>query len=48
MPQLDAAVSRFAYFNTDGSVIQKAAAFEVNDPVLAKKIQDEPFFKVLP
>jgi hypothetical protein len=48
VPGLDAANARSAYFNTDGSLIQKTTAFEVNDPALAKKITDEPFYNQLP
>ncbi|MBV8602838.1 MAG: hypothetical protein JO359_14845 [Candidatus Eremiobacteraeota bacterium] len=48
IPALDAAAARVAYFNTDGSLIKKTTVFEMNDPVIVKKIEAEPFYKVLP
>jgi len=47
-PDLDAAAAETAYFAPDGSVIQKTALFEVNDPAIAKKVADLPFYSVLP
>ena len=47
-PDLDAASAEVAYFGGDGSVIQKPSLFEVNDPALAKKITDLPFYNMLP
>ena len=47
-PGLDAASAEVAYFGSDGSVVQKTSLFEVNDPALAKKITDLPFYNVLP
>lgn len=45
---LGAAGSRTAYFNTDGSIIQKTVTFDMNDPTATKKITSEPFFSTLP
>ncbi len=47
-PGLDAASAEIAYFGSDGSVIQKTSLFEVNDPALAKKVTDLPFYSMLP
>jgi hypothetical protein len=48
VPSLDAAADKVAYYNTDGSLIQKTTTFEVNDPAIAKRIKDLPYYKVLP
>jgi len=48
MPSLDSAADRGAYYNTDGSLIEKTATFEVNDPAIAKRIKELPYFKILP
>lgn len=47
-PELNAAAAEQAYFASDGSLIQKTAGFEVNDPVLAKKVEALPFYKTTP
>ena len=41
----DAAIG---YFTSAGDVIYKSELFELNDPKLAKKISDLPFYKDLP
>ena len=48
VPALDAAAAEQAFYASDGKVIQKTAAFEVNDPALAKKIEALPFYSQLP
>jgi hypothetical protein len=48
VPSLDAAAAEQAYYSSDGKVIQKTAAFETNDPAIAKKIADLPFYSQLP
>ncbi len=48
VPSLDAAGASVAYYNTDGSLIQKTTTFEVNDPLIAKRVKDLPYFKLLP
>jgi hypothetical protein len=48
VPALDAAAAQLAYYGPDGKVIQKTTLFEENDPLVAKKISDLPFFKQLP
>lgn len=48
VPALDATSARKAYYNTDGSLIQKTAAFEVGDPTIAKRVDALPFYKLLP
>jgi hypothetical protein len=45
---LNAASAEQAYFSSDGKIIQKSAAFEENDPAVAKKIQALPFYSQLP
>jgi hypothetical protein len=47
-PNLDAASAETAYYAPDGSLIQKTSLFEVNDPAIAKKVSDLPFYSVLP
>lgn len=47
-PELNAAAAEQAYFASDGSLIQKTAGFEVNDPMLAKKVEALPFYKATP
>ena len=44
----DAAESQKAYYASDGKLIMKTATFEVNDPLVAKKIQNLPYYKNLP
>lgn len=44
----DAASAQQAYFTSDGTLIQKTELFEVNDPAIAKKVSDLPFYKQLP
>jgi hypothetical protein len=48
VPALNAASARQAYFASNGTIIQKSALFEVNDPALAKKIKALPFYNSLP
>ncbi len=43
-----AASAQEAYFASDGTLIAKVGAFEVNDPVIAKTVQALPFYSVLP
>jgi hypothetical protein len=45
---LNAAAAEQAYYSSDGKLIQKSAAFEENDPALAKKVQALPFYSSLP
>jgi hypothetical protein len=45
---LNAAAAEQAYYSTSGKVIQKSAAFEENDPALAKRIEALPFYSSLP
>jgi hypothetical protein len=45
---LNAASAEQAYFSSAGKVIQKSAAFEENDPAVAKKIEALPFYSSLP
>ncbi|HEV3089809.1 MAG TPA: hypothetical protein VGX91_00035 [Candidatus Cybelea sp.] len=47
VPSLAAASAQQAYFASDGTLIQKTALFEENDPQLAKKITTLPFYSVL-
>jgi hypothetical protein len=48
VPALAAASARQAYYASDGTVIQKTAIFEANDPMLAQTIKSLPFYSVLP
>lgn len=48
VPALSAAGAETAFYAPDGAVLQKTAAFEVNDPAIAKKITDLPYYKQLP
>jgi hypothetical protein len=48
VPALDAASAQLAYYNTDGSVIQKSALFEAGDPTIAKRVKALPYFNLLP
>lgn len=48
LPDLDAAAAEVAYYGSDGTLIMKTAAFEVNDPMLAKTVQSLPFYQNLP
>jgi len=45
---LNAASARQAYYNVDGSLIRKSAAFAVDDPSIYKAVRSLPFFKILP
>jgi hypothetical protein len=47
-PDLAAASAQQAYYSSDGTVLQSTALFEVNDPMIAKKIEALPFYSVLP
>jgi hypothetical protein len=48
LDNLNAAGAEQAYYSPDGKVIQKTAAFEQNDPALAKKVEALPFYSSLP
>jgi hypothetical protein len=48
IPDLAAASAQQACFASDGTLIQKTALFEENDPQLAKRIEALPFYSVLP
>lgn len=48
VPALSAASAKQAYYASDGTIIQKTALFEVNDPAIAKKVKALPFYSVLP
>ena len=48
VPSLNGADAAIGYFTPGGSVIFKSQLFEVNDPKLAKKISELPFYKELP
>jgi hypothetical protein len=45
---LNGAAAARAYFAPDGTLLLKGAAFEVNDPAIAKKITALPYYKDLP
>jgi hypothetical protein len=47
-PELAAASAQQAYYSSNGTVLQATSLFEVNDPMLAKKIEALPFYSVLP
>ncbi len=48
LEDLSGADAAVGYFASDGSVIYKSVTFEINDPALAKKVSDLPFYKELP
>lgn len=48
IPALDGAGASRAYYYTNGTLIQKSAAFEENDPALAKVVKSLPYYAVLP
>jgi hypothetical protein len=48
IPDLDAASAKVAYYASNGDVIAKVGAFEINDPMIAKKVADLPYYKSLP
>jgi hypothetical protein len=48
VPNLAAASAQQAYFASDGTLIQKTALFQENDPQLAITIKALPFYSVLP
>jgi hypothetical protein len=48
VPDLSAAAAETAFYAPNGTVLQKTQAFEVNDPAIAKKISDLPYYKQLP
>jgi hypothetical protein len=48
VPDLAAASAQQAYYSSDGKLIEKTALFEVNDPLIAKKVETLPFYSVLP
>jgi ligand-binding SRPBCC domain-containing protein len=45
---LGGAAAEQAYYASDGTVIQKTSLFAVNDPAIAKKVADLPFYSMLP
>jgi hypothetical protein len=47
-PDLDASASRVAYYNTNGSLIQRTTVFDLTDPSIAKRVKDLPYYKILP
>jgi hypothetical protein len=48
VPALSNAGAEQAFFAPDGTMIQASAAFEANDPMVAKQVTALPFYKVLP
>jgi hypothetical protein len=48
VPSLSEAAAEQAYYTPAGKLITKTAAFEENDPALAKKVKSLPFFSNLP
>jgi hypothetical protein len=48
VPGLDSASAEQAFFASDGTAIYASAAFEANDPIVAKQVTALPFYKVLP
>jgi hypothetical protein len=48
VPALDSASAEQGFFASDGTPIYASAAFEANDPTLAKQVTALPFYKVLP
>ncbi len=48
LANIDGASAKIAYYTSSGKVILKAAAFEENDPMLAKTVANLPFYKDLP
>ncbi|HTJ26797.1 MAG TPA: hypothetical protein VMA36_11610 [Candidatus Limnocylindria bacterium] len=48
VPDLNSASAAQAFFGPDGTPIQASAAFEMNDPMLAKQVSALPFYKSLP
>lgn len=48
VPNLAAAGAEAAYYTPSGTVIQKTALFEVNDPMIAKHVKELAFYQVLP
>ncbi len=47
-PALDASAARVAYYNTDGSLIQRTTVFDLSDPSISKRVKDLPYFNLLP
>ncbi|MBV8198635.1 MAG: hypothetical protein JO263_10895 [Candidatus Eremiobacteraeota bacterium] len=45
---LNGAAAEQAYYASDGSLIQKTSLFAVDDPAIAKKVAELPFYSVLP
>lgn len=45
---LNGAAAEQAYYASDGSLIQKTSLFAIDDPAIAKKVADLPFYSVLP
>ena len=48
VPSLRAAAAKTAYYAADGTILQQAIGFDINDPAIAKKVSDLPYYKVLP
>ena len=48
LANIDSASAKIAYYTSSGKVIFKASAFEQNDPMLAMKVSDLPFYQDLP
>jgi hypothetical protein len=48
VPDLAAASAQQAYYSSDGKLIEKTALFELNDPLVAQKVESLPFYSVLP
>jgi ligand-binding SRPBCC domain-containing protein len=45
---LSGAAAQQAYYASDGTLIQKTSLFAVDDPAIAKKVADLPFYSQLP
>jgi hypothetical protein len=45
---LNAASAEEAYYASDGTLVQKTSLFAVDDPAIAKKVADLPFYSQLP
>jgi len=48
IPALEAAGSRVGYYNTDGSLIFRDAAYAIDDPMAVKKVKSLPFYSIVP
>lgn len=47
VPSLEGAVSREAYYHSNGTLIDKTSLFSVDDPAIYKRVRDLPFFKMV-